>query len=83
MRSVVQFFRSHPDLTPLLIITGFGCTAALSFPLYLLRTHPEIQIDKKNNPYPWRHVKQHENIKLINATPDFYESRKNIKYPEY
>ncbi|KAI9468888.1 MAG: NADH-ubiquinone reductase complex 1 MLRQ subunit [Benjaminiella poitrasii] len=83
MRTVVQFLRTHPDLTPLLLITGVGCTAALTYPLYLLRTHPEIQIDKKNNPYPWQHVQQHQNIKLINATPAFYESRKDFERPKY
>ncbi|CEP13963.1 hypothetical protein [Parasitella parasitica] len=79
----VQFMRQNLALAPLFVIAGAGCAAAVTYPLYLLRTHPEIQIDKKNNPYPWQRVQQHENIKLINATPAFYESRKEHKRPEY
>ncbi|CAO3640063.1 unnamed protein product [Mucor hiemalis] len=75
----VTFVRANPALAPLFLFAGAGCAAAVGYPLYLLRTHPEIQIDKKNNPFPWVHVKQHQNIKLINATPHFYEARKNMK----
>ncbi|CAO0791287.1 unnamed protein product [Mucor circinelloides] len=58
-------------------------TNMLLYIVYLLKTHPEIQIDKKNNPYPWQSVQQHQNIKLINATPAFYEGRRELKRPQY
>ena len=32
--------------------------------VYLLRTHPEILVDRKNNPDPWNRVQQHQNIKV-------------------
>ncbi|KAI8889252.1 hypothetical protein K501DRAFT_239086 [Backusella circina FSU 941] len=79
----VNFVRANPALAPLFLFAGAGCVAAVGYPLYLLRTHPEIQIDKKNNPYPWIHIKQHENIKFINAYPEFYASRKDMEKPSY
>ncbi|KAI8983626.1 hypothetical protein BDB01DRAFT_791493 [Pilobolus umbonatus] len=75
----VNFMRANPALVPLFVFAGGGCVAAVTYPFYLLRTHPEIQIDRKNNPFPWLHVQQHQNIKLINAAPEFYESRRNMK----
>ncbi|KAI9022873.1 NADH-ubiquinone reductase complex 1 MLRQ subunit-domain-containing protein [Phycomyces nitens] len=77
------FMKSNPALVPLFLFAGGGCAAAVSYPLYLLRTHPEIQLDKKNNPYPWQHIKQHQNIKFINAAPDFYAGRKLLERPSY
>ncbi|CAO3644665.1 NADH-ubiquinone reductase complex 1 MLRQ subunit [Cunninghamella echinulata] len=77
------FVRANPALSPLFLFVGGGCGAALAYPLYLLRTHPEIQIDRKNNPYPWNRVQQHENIKLINVNPEFYTSRKDLKNSIY
>lgn len=35
-----------------------------SIVVYLLRTHPEILVDRKNNPDPWNRVQQHQNIKV-------------------
>lgn len=32
--------------------------------VYVLRTHPEVLVDRKNNPEPWNRVQQHENIKV-------------------
>ncbi|CDH52166.1 predicted protein [Lichtheimia corymbifera JMRC:FSU:9682] len=52
-----------------------------SIVVYLLRTHPEILVDRKNNPDPWNRVQQHQNIKFINAMPDFYAARKNMERP--
>lgn len=43
---------------------NLGITNMNSDIVYLLKTHPEIQIDKKNNPYPWQSVQQHQNIKV-------------------
>ncbi|KAJ8661329.1 hypothetical protein O0I10_003079 [Lichtheimia ornata] len=51
--------------------------------VYLLRTHPEILVDRKNNPDPWNRVQQHQNIKFINAKPDFYAARKNMERPSH
>lgn len=58
-----------------------------SIVVYLLRTHPEILVDRKNNPDPWNRVQQHQNIKvsvkrwkiptkakLINWLPDLRSS---------
>ncbi|GAA5811496.1 ribosomal protein S14, S11 [Mucor flavus] len=59
----ITFVRANPALAPLFLFCGAGCTAAVSYPLYLLRTHPEIEIDRKNNPFPWQRVQQHQNIK--------------------
>ncbi|GAA5795256.1 NADH-ubiquinone reductase complex 1 MLRQ subunit [Helicostylum pulchrum] len=75
----ITFVRANPALAPLFLFCGAGCAAAVTYPLYLLRTHPEIQIDRKNNPFPWQRVQQHQNIKLLNATPEFYASRKDMK----
>ncbi|KAG0163479.1 NADH dehydrogenase 1 alpha subcomplex subunit 4 ndufa4 [Apophysomyces sp. BC1015] len=77
------FLRANPALAPLFLFAGGGCAAAVSYPLYLLRTHPEIQIDRKNNPFPWVRVQQHENIKFITSRPEFYESRKNVERPSF
>ncbi|KAG2206264.1 uncharacterized protein EV154DRAFT_410974 [Mucor mucedo] len=74
----VTFVRANPALAPLFLFCGAGCVAAVSYPLYLLRTHPEIELDRKN-PFPWNRVQQHQNIKFINATPEFYKARKDLK----
>ncbi|KAG0184189.1 hypothetical protein DFQ28_011621 [Apophysomyces sp. BC1034] len=70
------FLRANPALAPLFLFAGGGCAAAV-------RTHPEIQIDRKNNPFPWVRVQQHENIKFITSRPEFYESRKNVERPSF
>ncbi|KAI8391120.1 uncharacterized protein BYT42DRAFT_526460 [Radiomyces spectabilis] len=77
------FIRANPALAPLFLFAGGGCAAAVAYPLYLLRTHPEINIDRRNNPFPWQRVQQHENIKFINMVPEFYEGRKDMKRPSY
>ncbi|KAG1291596.1 hypothetical protein G6F66_007690 [Rhizopus arrhizus] len=79
----ISFVRANPALAPLFLFAGGGCAAAVTYPLYLLKTHPEIQIDKKNNPYPWQRVQQHQHIKFINTYPEFYEKRKEFKHPTY
>ncbi|SAM05474.1 hypothetical protein [Absidia glauca] len=83
MSAFATFVRANPALGPLFVFCGGGCVAAVSYPLYLLRTHPEIQIDRKNNPFPWQRVQQHENIKLINVNPSFYNSRKDLNQKVY
>ncbi|CDS05463.1 hypothetical protein LRAMOSA07991 [Lichtheimia ramosa] len=73
--------KANPALAPLFLFAGGGCAAAVAYPMYLLRTHPEILVDRKNNPDPWNRVQQHQNIKFINAKPDFYAARKNMERP--
>lgn len=46
--------------------------------VHLLRSHPEIQIDKKNNPYPWRHIQQHQNVKV-----NYYTNGHGLAASEY
>ncbi|KAI7869652.1 NADH-ubiquinone reductase complex 1 MLRQ subunit-domain-containing protein [Spinellus fusiger] len=75
------FLKLNPALVPLFVFAGGGCIAAVSYPLYLLRTHPEIQVDKKNNPYPWQHVQQNRNIKLFSSHPEIYSSRSISERP--
>ncbi|OBZ83504.1 Cytochrome c oxidase subunit NDUFA4 [Choanephora cucurbitarum] len=83
MPSFYAFMRNNTALIPLFAIAGAGCAGAVSYPLYLLRTHPEIQIDKKNNPYPWQKIEQHHNAKLWSANPAFYEARREFKAAKY
>ncbi|KAI8975165.1 NADH-ubiquinone reductase complex 1 MLRQ subunit [Mycotypha africana] len=75
-----QFIRKNPDLAPLFVITAAGCTAAVSYPLYLLRTHSDIRVDK-NNKYPWQKIEQHQNTKFMTVNPEFFESRRNKQPP--
>ncbi|KAI8070000.1 hypothetical protein BC940DRAFT_296693 [Gongronella butleri] len=72
------FVRANPALGPLFLFAGGGCAAAVTYPMYLLRTHPEILVDRKNNPTPWNNVQQHQNIKFFNMYPDFYNCRKGL-----
>ncbi|KAI8079047.1 NADH-ubiquinone reductase complex 1 MLRQ subunit-domain-containing protein [Gilbertella persicaria] len=83
MPSFFSFMRNNAALIPLFAIAGAGCAAAVSYPLYLLKTHPDIQIDKKNNPYPWQRVEQHENTKFFSSNPSFFEGRRGLKSPNY
>ncbi|KAG0748900.1 hypothetical protein G6F57_004151 [Rhizopus arrhizus] len=80
--SFISLIRSNPALAPLFVFAGGGVTAAFAYSLHVLRTHPEIEIDKKNNPYPWQHIHQDENIKLMHTHPDFYKHHGNDK-PSY
>ncbi|CDH57797.1 predicted protein [Lichtheimia corymbifera JMRC:FSU:9682] len=79
----VTFMKANPALAPLFLFAGAGCAAAVTYPLYLLRTHPEILVDRKNNPDPWNRVQQHQNIKFFNVKPEFYASRKNLERPSF
>ncbi|ORX42591.1 hypothetical protein DM01DRAFT_1341017 [Hesseltinella vesiculosa] len=81
--SFAAFVRANPALGPLFLFAGGGCAAAVTYPMYLLRTHPEILVDRKNNPEPWNRVQQHENIKLINVNPEFYNGRRGMDNRRY
>ncbi|KAI8145220.1 NADH-ubiquinone reductase complex 1 MLRQ subunit-domain-containing protein [Fennellomyces sp. T-0311] len=80
---VVSLVKANPALAPLFLFAGAGCVAAVSYPMYLLRTHPEILVDRKNNPTPWNRVQQHQNIKFLNVKPEFYEARRSLERPTY
>ncbi|KAI9317730.1 NADH-ubiquinone reductase complex 1 MLRQ subunit-domain-containing protein [Dichotomocladium elegans] len=81
--AIIGLLRANPALAPLFLFAGGGCAAALAYPMYLLRTHPEILIDRKNNPTPWNRVQQHENIKFLNVQPAFYNARKGLTRPSF
>ncbi|KAL1927007.1 hypothetical protein VTP01DRAFT_5337 [Rhizomucor pusillus] len=76
--SFITFIKANPALAPLFVVAGAGCAAAVSYPMYLLRTHPEILIDRKNNPEPWNRVQQHQNIKVRKLQKHFFECKARV-----
>ncbi|RUS18477.1 hypothetical protein BC937DRAFT_88732 [Endogone sp. FLAS-F59071] len=54
-----------------------------SFMYHELRNHPDVTINKRDNPYPWQRVEQHQNTKFMTVNKDFFNSRKNIPNQKY
>ncbi|KAJ1989369.1 hypothetical protein H4R33_002093 [Dimargaris cristalligena] len=61
------------EVLPIIGIMTFAVGGA-GWYLTRLARGPEVAWDKKNNPYPWLHIKQDENAKLMSVSHDFARS---------
>ncbi|ORY95439.1 hypothetical protein BCR43DRAFT_549123 [Syncephalastrum racemosum] len=83
LQTFARTLKKNPALTPLFAFSAIGYTAALTHGLHVLRTHPEVEVDRKHNPEPWNRIKQDQNVKMLCPHPDFYASRKDMKSPSF
>ncbi|KAJ2762259.1 hypothetical protein IWQ56_005083 [Coemansia nantahalensis] len=63
-----HWYRS--ELIPIYITTVAAVGMCGYFASRALR-NPEVVWDKKTNPYPWLHVQQNENVKLMDPNGRF------------
>ncbi|KAL9967784.1 hypothetical protein ACROYT_G026077 [Oculina patagonica] len=74
---VFALLRRSPELVPLFVIIGAGCTGAVTFTIRQALKNPEACWDKKNNPHPWLNVKHNEQLKLYSHAD--YSKFENVR----
>ncbi|KAJ2783804.1 hypothetical protein H4R18_001479 [Coemansia javaensis] len=72
-KATKQYLRTHwyrSELIPIYAITGAAVGMCGYFAGRALQ-NPEVVWDKKSNPHPWLHVKENENVKLLDPNGRF------------
>jgi hypothetical protein len=61
-------------------MVGGGATAGIALSVRNLRKDPQLAwYNRQENPFPWLHVTQGENLKLVAASRKFDENNKEVK----
>jgi len=76
-----RFMAANPALAPLAVALGAGVLGGTWFAVHVLRTNPEVQIARKQNPEPWNQIQQHHNAKLYSPNTDFWQGRVGLPDP--
>lgn len=74
---VLAAIRKAPEVIPLLVIIGTAATGATAFLIRQATKNPDACWDRKNNPHPWLHIKENEQVKLY--SPSHHSQMESVK----
>lgn len=72
MSAASKFFKIwyKPEIIPIYVVTG-GAVAMATWYVSRLARGPEVVWDRHNNPYPWQHIDQNTQLKLMTVNQQF------------
>ncbi|XP_003389063.1 PREDICTED: cytochrome c oxidase subunit NDUFA4-like [Amphimedon queenslandica] len=81
MSKLLKGIRAHPEVIPLIVITGFATSMATFQTLRACNKYPDVSFRRHSNPHPWLNVNRHENLKYVKIMD--YSKRPQADPPKF